>query len=94
MSTNSQILSGIRCPECFNETDFVVQMTTNVVMFDDGISFKGVSMPENDHFPGRVIDDEDGFMDEDSIQCYERRGGCGHRGTVGEFRVPELEVAR
>ncbi|MFI9629221.1 hypothetical protein [Streptomyces sp. NPDC052042] len=93
MSTNTQNLAGIRCPECLSETAFVVQMTMNVVMFDDGIGFMSCTQPENDHFPGRVIDDEDGFMDEDPIQCYERRGGCGHRGTVGEFRVPEPEQA-
>ena len=91
MTTNTQILAGIRCPECPNETAFVVQVTMNVVMHDDGYDAMGQT-PELDHFPGRVIDPDDGFLDEDPIQCYERRGGCGHRGTVSEFRVAELAL--
>ncbi|MFE4332493.1 hypothetical protein ACFRQM_24635 [Streptomyces sp. NPDC056831] len=91
--SNTQNLAGIRCPKCFNETAFVVQMTMNVVMFDDGISFLGVSQPDNDHFQGRVIPDDDGFRDEDPIECYMRRDGCGHWGTVRDFRTNATTAA-
>ncbi|TLS44915.1 hypothetical protein FE633_17360 [Streptomyces montanus] len=84
---NTENLKGIRCPECFSEEAFVVQITMNVVMHDDGIAFMGCRQPENDHFPGRAIPDDDGFGDDNPIQCFERRGGCGHWGTVKEFRV-------
>lgn len=91
-STNTQRLAGIRCPRCAHERSFVVQITLNVVMLDEGHDIFGCEEPPADHFPGRVIDSEDGFFDDDPIQCHARRGGCGHRGTVKEFRVPE-EVA-
>lgn len=86
-TTNTQRLAGIRCPRCFSERAFVVQITLNVVMLDEGHDIFGSEEPPADHFPGRVIDSEDGFFDDDPIQCHERRGGCGHRGTVEEFRV-------
>lgn len=82
-----QYLKGIRCPVCLSESAFVVQMTMNVVMEADGIDFFGCSQPEDDHFPGRVISPDDGFVDGDPIQCFERRGGCGHRGSVEQFRI-------
>lgn len=92
--TNTQNLKGIRCPKCDNESAFVVQMTMNVVMNDDGIDFMGVQQPPLDTFPGRVIPEDDGFEDEAPIICFQRPGwfsdtGCGYMGTVGEFRVPE-----
>lgn len=89
---NSQKLEGIRCPECSNEQGFAVQMTMNIVMVDDGIDW-GTHEPDLDNFPGRVIDPDDGFLDEDPIQCWPRRGGCGHLGTVGDFRVREMVSA-
>ena len=91
MSTNTQILKGLRCPECLSEGPFVVQVTMNVVMDDDGIDW-GMSQPEGDHFPGRPVDDSDGFEPESPIQCSARRG-CGHYGTVESFAVPAEELA-
>lgn len=88
-TTNTQRLAGIRCPQCSHESAFVVQITLNVVMLDEGHDIFGCEEPPADHFPGRVIDSEDGFFDDDPIQCYQRRGGCGHRGTVSEFRITE-----
>jgi len=81
---NAQILKGIRCPKCFETQSFVVQITTNVVMFDDGADYMGGGF-QDDHFPGRVIDDNDGFKDDDPITCA-NRNGCHHTGTVVEFR--------
>jgi len=84
--TNIQNLVGIRCPECLSEQAFIIQVTMNVLMHDDGIDFMGRSQPDSDHFPGRVIPHDTGLHDDDPIQCFERRGGCGHRGTMKEFR--------
>lgn len=91
---NSQNLKGIRCPECFETRSFVIQMTVNVAIEDDGVDYMS-GMFDNDFFPGRVIDEEDGFNDQDPIACANGRG-CGHRGTVAEFREPVAEesVAR
>lgn len=82
---NTQNLEGIRCPMCYEEGRFVIQMTMNVLMCDDGLDSMA-SQPELDHFPGRVIDEEDGFHDEDPISCA-NRNGCNYYGTVAEFRV-------
>lgn len=76
----------IRCPECLSDKAFIIQVTMNVVMHDDGVDFMGCSQPDNGHFPGRAIPDDVGLHDGDPIQCFEGRGGCGHRGTVTEFR--------
>lgn len=89
---NTQILQNIRCPKCLNEQGFALQLTVNVVMADDGIDW-GTQQPDLDHFPGRAIDPDDGLFDEDPIQCWPRRGGCGYLGTVAEFRTPELTTA-
>ena len=83
---NTQNLQGIRCPQCLSDEAFVVQITSNLVMFDDGVDYMGVTQPEDDHFPERVIAQSNGFESTDPIQCFERRGGCGHRGTVAEFK--------
>jgi hypothetical protein len=92
---NTQNLKGIRCPMCFETNGFVIQLTMNLVMHDDGYDAMGTQIPD-DHFPGRVIDDNDGLNDEDPITCA-NRNGCEHRGTVGEFReierANELQVA-
>lgn len=82
---NTQLLKGIRCPECFETQRFAVQITMNVVMEDDGIDFMG-HQPPADFFPGRVIDEADGLLDADPIVCMSR-SGCGRRGTVAEFRL-------
>jgi len=81
---NTQHLRGIRCPECFETGRFIIQMTMNVVQEDDGIDFMAAH-PELDHFPGRRIDEEDGHNDGDPITCH-NRNGCGHTGTVHDFR--------
>jgi len=81
---NTNLLKDIRCPECFQADRFAVQMTMNVLVVDDGLDSM-VTQPELDHFPGRVIDEEDGFADSDPISCAARYG-CGHMGTVGEFK--------
>lgn len=88
MYKNTGNLKGLRCPKCYENQRFVIQMTMNVVMENDGIDFMGSSQPENDHFPGRVIDEGEGLHDEDPISCHNRTYGgvCGHRGTVREFR--------
>jgi hypothetical protein len=90
---NTQILKGIRCPECFSESTSVVQMTMNVVMQDDGAVFFSCSQPGNDHFPGHVIPDDTGFRYDDPIECFQRSGNCGHRGTVKEFREAKSFIA-
>lgn len=82
---NTQILKDLSCPKCFYENTFIVQITLNVVMADDGYT-EGCSQPGNAHFPERPISDDNGFRDDDPIECHERWGGCGYRGTVGEFR--------
>lgn len=82
---NTQILKGIRCPECLGEQAFVIQITRNVVMFDDGYE-PGLER-EDDYFPEHVIEPDAGLRDDDPIECFERRGGCGHRGRVKEFRA-------
>lgn len=82
---NSQLLKGIRCPECFETQRFAVQMTINTLIVDDGLETMA-SQPDLDHFPGRRIDENDGLHDEDPISCA-NRNGCGHMGTVGEFRI-------
>ncbi|MCY1718589.1 hypothetical protein OVA26_16755 [Microbacterium sp. SL62] len=79
-STNTQNLAGIRCPRCSFESAFVVQVTLDIVVLDDG-------------FTDHVIEPQRGLLDDDPIQCPEVRGGCGHRGTVAEFRIPEEDVA-
>ncbi|MBD0673982.1 hypothetical protein [Streptomyces sp. CBMA156] len=84
MTTNTQNLAGIRCPKWFSEEAFAVQMTMNVITFDDGVSLLGVSPPDSGHFPGRVIRDDGGSTDDEPIQRFVRRGSCGHRGTVDE----------
>ena len=87
---NTQILKDIRCPECLETQRFVIQVTMNVVQEDDGIDFMGTT-PELDHFPGRRIDEQDGLGDDDPITCA-NRNGCEYTGTVGEFRVLELQA--
>lgn len=85
--SNTGRLAGIRCPRCAHERAFVVQITLNVVMLDDGVAPVAAGQPSAEHFPARVIDPQSGFSDGDPIQCHEGRGGCGHRGTVDEFRI-------
>lgn len=84
---NTGRLAGIRCPRCAHERAFVVQITLNVVMLDDGVDPAAAGQPPAEHFPARVIDPRSGFSNGDPIQCHEGRGGCGHRGTVDEFRI-------
>jgi len=81
-------LAGIRCPRCAHERAFVVQITLNVVMLDDGVDSAAPGQLSAEHFPARVISPRSGLSDGDPIQCHEGRGGCGHRGTVDEFRMP------
>ncbi|MEU6261854.1 hypothetical protein [Saccharopolyspora shandongensis] len=81
---NTQLLAGIRCPRCFQADNFAVQITMNVIVADDGFDFMG-HRPEDDLFPGRALDPDDGLQDPDPIACA-GRDGCGHRGTVKEFR--------
>lgn len=83
---NTQLLKGIRCPRCAQTGRFAIQVTMNVLIEDDGIDFMG-HQPEDDFFPGRVISENEGLADTDPIACA-GRDGCGHRGTVGEFRDP------
>jgi len=85
--SNTGRLAGIRCPRCAHERAFVVQVTLNVVMLDDGVDPTAAGQPSAEHFPARVIDPRSGFSNGDPIQCHEGRGGCGHRGTVDEFRI-------
>jgi len=87
ITPNTQNLAGIACPECGQTARFVVQITINVFMEDDGVDFMG-HQPDPDTFPGRVLDPDDGLRDDDPIQCAARYDGCGHRGTVREFRQP------
>lgn len=84
-AANANMLEGIRCPECFEDQRFAIQMTRNVIVKDDGLDTMG-SQPEDDHFPGRVIDPDDGFCDDDPISCA-NRNGCLHYGTLREFRI-------
>jgi len=84
---NSHLLEGIRCPKCLETERFAIQMTINVFVVDDGLDIMA-SQPAEDHFPGRVIDPNDGFFDEDPISCA-NRNGCGYTGTVAEFRVEQ-----
>jgi hypothetical protein len=81
---NTQKLAGIRCPKCYETQGFVVQLTINVVMNDDGFDCMSGQFPD-DYFPGRNIDEDDGLSDEAPIVCA-NRNGCQHRGTVAEFR--------
>lgn len=80
-------LVGIRCPHCSNERAFVVQITVDVVL--DAI---GSASSLVDHAVGRIVDPQDGFRGDQSVLCHPDRGGCGHRGTVDEFRIPEGDV--
>lgn len=85
MAKNIQLLEGVRCPRCFESQRFAVQVTMNVLIEDDGFDYMS-SQPDLDHFPGRVLDDDEGLKDEDPISCA-NRNGCGHKGTVAEFRL-------
>lgn len=89
---NTQNLKGISCPRCFETQRFAVQMTMNVLMEDDGLDMMS-SQPDLGHFPGRGIDQNDGFEDIDPISCA-NRNGCNYMGTVGEFRAHAKEPAR
>lgn len=80
---NTENLKGVRCPQCLETDGFVIQMTINVIMRDDGYDAMGGQFP-NDHFPGRVIDDNDGLTDGDPIMCANR--ACEYRGVVSDFR--------
>ncbi|WP_279365344.1 hypothetical protein [Microbacterium testaceum] len=84
-ASNTGRLAGIRCPRCGYERAFVVQITLDVVMLDDGVDSAAPGQPTAGHVP--VIDTQSGFSDGDPIQCHKGRGGCGHRGTVEEFRI-------
>ncbi|ROR76096.1 hypothetical protein SAMN06295974_3756 [Plantibacter flavus] len=81
---NTQKLAGIRCPSCLESQRFAIQTTINVIVEDDGFDFMA-SQPADDAFPGRVVDEDDGLQDDDPIVCA-NRNGCGHLGTVREFR--------
>ena len=89
---NTEILKGIRCPECFETQRFVIQKTMNVLMEDSGLDSMS-SQPADDHFPGRRVDPDDGLNDFDPISCA-NRNGCGHMGTVAEFRVHDRDLMR
>lgn len=83
MSTNTQILKGLRCPDCLSEGPFIIQVTMNIVMADDGIDW-GMRQPEDDHFPDHPVSGRSGLEPGSPIQCSERRG-CGRYGTVEDF---------
>lgn len=85
MAKNTQLLDGLRCPKCFESQRFAVQVTMNVLLEDDGFDFMS-SQPDLDHFPGRVLDEDEGLKDDDPISCA-NRNGCDHKGTVAEFRL-------
>jgi hypothetical protein len=89
---NTEILEGIRCPVCYEEGRFALQMTKNVLMCDSGLDSMA-SQPELDHFAGRVIDEDEGLRDEDPISCA-NRNGCNYYGTVAEFRVENQDKER
>lgn len=83
---NTHIFKGIRCPKCLSESTFVVQVTINEIMQEDGAGVFSCPQPDNDHFPNHIIPDDTGFRDDDPIECFQHCGGCGHQGTVKEFR--------
>ncbi|MFF2053737.1 hypothetical protein ACFVU2_19190 [Leifsonia sp. NPDC058194] len=89
---NTEFLEGIRCPVCFEEDRFVIQVTVNALLCDDGYDWMA-SQPDPDHFPGRVLTEDEGLGDEDPISCA-NRNGCGHYGTVAEFRIENQDKER
>ena len=88
---STERLAGVRCPRCSNERAFAVQITVSVVL-DGDLDISGSARSITDHAPGRIGDPPDGFRGDEPIQCHQDRGGCGHRGTVDEFRIPEGDV--
>ncbi len=88
---STERLAGVRCPRCSNERAFAVQITVSVVLDGDlDISDPRGRSPTTR--PAASADPPDGFRGDEPIQCHQDRGGCGHRGTVDEFRIPEGDV--
>lgn len=85
--------AALRCPRCASERAFVVQVTVEVVLGGDLDIIEPASSPA-DHALGPIIDPRDGLRGDESVQCQQDRGGCGHRGSVGQFRVPAEGAAR
>jgi uncharacterized protein (DUF2126 family) len=90
MAKNEQLLKDVMCPVCFETQRFAVQVTMNVLVEDSGFDFMA-HQPSTDHFPGRTLDEDDGFQDFDPISCA-NRNGCGYMGTFGEFRAHAKEL--
>ena len=82
---NTHLLQDVRCPSCHVTDRFVVQMTMNVYVEDDGVDFME-SPPPDDTFPEKPVDSGPDFADDTLISCA-GRNGCGHSGTVGEFKT-------
>ena len=80
----TELMRGIRCPECHEDQRFGVQTLMNITMTREGWDCMA-HQPEDDAFPGRVLDPMDGFRDEDPIICM--NGYCRHLGTFAEFRL-------
>lgn len=85
---NTQLLEGIRCPECHSTLRFAIQVTMNVVLEDDGLDVMA-STPADDVFAGvgngrEITEEHSGLRDDDPIQCLNY---CGHLGTVAQFRL-------
>lgn len=89
---NQELLKDVACPRCFETERFAVQVTMNVLVVDSGFDYFA-SQPDPDHFPGRVLDENDGFADTDPISCA-NRNGCQYMGTFAEFRAHAKELAR
>jgi len=78
--------AGIRCPHCGNVSAFAVQLTVNVVL-DGDLDVIGSPQASSDQCSARLTGPGDGFRGDEPVQCQQDRGGCGHRGSVEQFRV-------
>lgn len=79
-SANTGRLADTRCPRWLQQAAFVVQITLNVVMLDDGMDLVGSGQLSGDHFPTRVTGSGNGFGDDDPIHCHEIRAAAGTGG--------------
>ena len=69
---NENVLAGMRCPECKQNTKFLIAVEAMMAVTDDG----------TDPFDDAVNDKTYEWGDESYCRCPE----CGKRGPVSEFR--------
>lgn len=86
-------IAGLACPDCGNRARFGLQTTMNITFTQDGWDAMN-HQSEDDAFPGRVLDQQEGLRDEDPVVCM--AGGfsstCRRLGTIREFRIAGLSA--